>query len=116
VYTPNSLDKFPFAPNFCPERMMGIGPLMHRAQGHDHAAACRDERRSPIQLAVQSSAAPASAVTPAQHGGENIAMAKFYDAVALVGRIPVWTHPAAEWLPPRPLTQLLDRNILTVSL
>jgi hypothetical protein len=43
-------------------------------------------------------------------------MAKFDNAIALVGRIPVWAHSAAEWLSPRPLTHLLDLNILKVSL
>lgn len=71
---------------------------------------------SPIRSAAQSSAAPASAVTPAKQGGENITMAKFYDAIALVERNPVWAHSAAEWLSPRPLTQLLDPNILKVWL
>jgi hypothetical protein len=71
---------------------------------------------SPIQPAVQSSTASASAVTLAQQGGENILTAKFHDVAALVGRIPVWAHSAAEWLTPRPLTQLLDRDILKISL
>jgi hypothetical protein len=70
----------------------------------------------PIQPAGQPSAPPARPVTPAQHDDENVVMAKFHDVAALVERIPVWAHSAAEWLSPRPLTQLLDRNILKATL
>jgi len=95
--------------------MVGIGLLMPRAQGHDHVA-CRDERRltNSAGSAVECGASKRS--NAGQARPQNIVMAKFYDAIALVGRIPVWAHSAAEWLSPRPLTQLLDPNVLKVSL
>ncbi len=83
----------------------------------------------PLQLhSVTSAAPPDAAGRPAERavgksGNDRpstttkiVVMAKFHDVTALVERIPGWAHSAAEWLSPRPLTQLLDRNILKASL
>jgi hypothetical protein len=103
-----------------PERKVAVKPPAHslkkivaaeplQLDSMTHAAPA-------IQPAGQSVVAPARAVTAAPQGDENIVTAKFHDVAALVGRIPVWARSAAEWLSPRPLTRLLDRNILKASL
>lgn len=103
-----------------PERKVALKPPAHSL---DKMAAAEPlqlhsvtSAAPPMQPAGQPSAPPARTVTPAQHDDENVVVAKFHDVAALVERIPVWAHSAAEWLSPRPLTQLLDRTILKASL
>jgi hypothetical protein len=103
-----------------PERKVAAKPPAHNSKKIVAAA--------PLQLDSMTNAAPANqpprqsivasarAVTPAPQSDENIVTAKLHDFAALVERIPVWARSAAEWLSPRPLSHLLDRNILKASL
>jgi hypothetical protein len=103
-----------------PERKVAAKPPAHNSKKIVAAAPLQLDSMTNAAPAIppprQSIFAPARTVTPAPQGDDNIVSAKFRDFAALVERIPVWARLAAEWLSPRPLSHLLDRNILKASL
>jgi hypothetical protein len=69
-----------------------------------------------IQPVVQPTAPPARLVTPAARSDENVVKAKLREVTAMMERIPLWVHSAAEWLSGDVLSPVADRNILKVSM